>query len=66
MRAEVAPYPVDSAGALLTVLDDDRATLWMFTVTQVVFPPSGDANMMAVVERFLDSGEGRPGPGPTT
>ena len=64
VRAEVAPYPVDSAGALLTVLDDDRATLWMFTVTQIVFPPSGDANVMAVVERYLESGEGRAGAGP--
>ena len=61
MRAEVAPYPVDAAGALLTLLDDDRPTLWMFTVTQIAFPPSGDANIMAVVERYLESGEGRAG-----
>ncbi len=63
VRAEVAPYPVDSAGALLTLLDDDRATLWMFTVTQIVFPPTGDVNVMAVVERYLESGEGRAGAG---
>jgi hypothetical protein len=64
VRAEVAPYPVDAAGALLTLLDDDRPTLWMFTVTQIAFPPSGDANIMAVVERYLESGEGRAGADP--
>ena len=66
LRAEAAPYPVDSAGGLLTVLDDDRATLWMFTVTQIVFPPSGDANVMAVVEPSWSRVRAAPVPGRTT
>lgn len=63
-RAQVALLPVDAAGAFFTVLEEDRPTLWAFTLTQVPFPESRDINVMAVVERFLSSQTGRQGLGP--
>lgn len=62
-RAQVAQLPVDAAGVLFTVLEDDRPTLWSFTLTQVPFPESRDVNVLGVLERFLASEAGRRGLG---
>lgn len=59
VRRQMPRGAVDAAGVLVTTLADDEVTLWQFTVTVVPVPPSGDVNVMAVVERFLDSETGR-------
>lgn len=59
VRRELPQTGVDAAGVLITTLADDEVTLWQFTVTIVPVPPSGDVNVMAVVERFLESDAGR-------
>lgn len=58
-RRQLPSGLADAAGLLLTTLEDDQVTLWQYTVTLVPVPPSGDVNVMAVVERFLKSPEGR-------
>lgn len=63
VRRQMPQGLIDAAGVLITSLDDDAdanaATLWQFSVAVVPAPPSGDVNLMAVVERFLDSPQGR-------
>jgi hypothetical protein len=59
VRQQLPQTAVDSAGVLITTLADDEVTLWQFTITIVPVPPSGDVNVMAVVERFLASDAGR-------
>lgn len=55
--------PVDqlgSAGLLLTSWEDgDGGTVWQYTVDVMVVPGMGELNLMAVLERFLSSDEGK-------
>lgn len=59
VRRQMPRDLVDSAGVLVTVLEDDEVTLWQYTVTLMTPPQAGDVNVMAVIERFLESAEGR-------
>lgn len=59
VRRQMPRDLIDAAGALLTTLEDDAVTLWQFTVSVIAGPPSGDVNIMAVVERFMESPQGR-------
>jgi hypothetical protein len=59
VRRQMPQGAVDAAGVLVTTLPDGDVTLWQFTVTVVPVPPSGDVNVMAVIERFLASEAGR-------
>ncbi len=59
VRRQVPRGALDAAGVLVTTLEDDSVTLWQFSIATLPVPPSGDVNMMAVIERFLDSPQGR-------
>jgi len=59
VRRQMPRDLVDSAGVLVTTLEDDAVTLWQYTITLLTPPQAGDVNLMAVVERFLESPEGR-------
>lgn len=59
VRRQMPRDSIDAAGVLVTTLDNDEVTLWQFTMSVVAGPPSGDVNVMAVVERFMGSAEGR-------
>ncbi|MGH3383081.1 MAG: hypothetical protein ACRDO1_00740 [Nocardioidaceae bacterium] len=59
VRSQIPAGLVDSAGALITTLLDDTVTMWQFSMRVLDLPRSGDINPMAVVERFLESEQGR-------
>lgn len=67
-RAEAAGTPVDSAGAIVTLVDGDegadgpdRVTVWQYSVRLLLLPPAQGIDLMTVVERFLASPAGRRG-----
>lgn len=60
VRRQMPRGLVDAAGALITSLDDE-VTLWQFSVTLLSMPPAGDVNVMAVIEKFMNSAQGREG-----
>lgn len=64
-RAEARGAPVDSAGALVTLVDGDdgpdgpdRVTVWQYAVRLLLLPPAQGIDLMTVVERFLASPAG--------
>jgi hypothetical protein len=59
VRRQMPRDLVNSAGVIVTTLEDDEVTLWQYTLTLMTPPQAGDVNLMAVVERFLESPEGR-------
>lgn len=58
-RGAVPRDGITSAGVLVTTTEADEITAWQFTLAVVDMPPSGDVNVMAVIERYLESDEGR-------
>lgn len=64
VRAQMPRGTIDSAGILVTTLPDDTATIWQFAMTVVAGPPTGDVELLAVVERFLGSPAGAADLGP--
>ncbi|MFJ2977458.1 hypothetical protein ACIPEP_01250 [Curtobacterium sp. NPDC087082] len=64
VREQMPRGTIDSAGLLVTTLPDDTVTAWQFAMTIVAGPPIGDVDLLAVVERFLDSPAGSAGVGP--
>lgn len=64
VRTQMPRGTIDSAGLLVTTLPDDIATVWQFAMTIVAGPPTGDVDLLAVVERFLDSPAGAVGLSP--
>ena len=59
VRRQMPRDLINSAGVIVTTLEDDEVTLWQYTLTLMTPPQAGDVNLMAVVERFLESPEGR-------